>query len=140
MKNKEFKKRFVKLLLVIAILLISVFLYYFLFLNYNIVIPCFFHKITGWYCPGCGITRMISSLAQFDFYQAFRYNPLLFISLPFIFACIIDITVNWLLNRDTWFFYRLNNKFWLILLVVVLMYGVVRNIPYFDYLIPTVIN
>ncbi len=139
MKNKKLKKRLIKLLLLIAILLIFIYVYYFLFLNYNIVIPCFFHKITGWYCPGCGITRMFSSLAQFDFYQAFRYNPLLFISLPFVFICIIDITVHWLLDKNTWFFHKLSNKFWIVLLVVVLIYGVLRNVPYFDYLIPTVI-
>lgn len=139
MKNKIIQKRVIKLLLVIAILLILIFIYYFLFLNYNIVIPCFFHKITGWYCPGCGITRMFSSIAQLDFYQAFRYNPLLFISLPFVFACIIDLMISWLLDKKTLFYHKLNNKFWITLLVVVLIYGVLRNVPYFDYLIPTVI-
>ena len=65
------------------ILLLISFLIIFLFLNkvFNFTIPCLFHEITNLYCPGCGITRMFLSLFKLDFYQAFRYNPLVFILL-----------------------------------------------------------
>ena len=33
------------------------------------------------YCAGCGGTRMFYSLLKLEFYQAFRYNPLLFLFL-----------------------------------------------------------
>ena len=52
--------------------------YYFIFKTF---IPCLIHKITGLYCPGCGISRMLISIFHFDFYQAYRYNPWLFILL-----------------------------------------------------------
>ena len=59
-----------------------------------ISIPCPFHFITGLYCPGCGITRMIKSILKLDFYQAFRYNQLLFILLPFFIIIIIDLFIS----------------------------------------------
>ncbi len=46
-------------------------------------IPCLFHLATGFYCPGCGITRMIVSLAQLDIVGALRQNALVMLCLPF---------------------------------------------------------
>ena len=40
-------------------------------------IPCVFNLITGYYCPGCGITRMFISIYKLDFYQATVNNILL---------------------------------------------------------------
>ena len=56
----------------IAILLIGILCIVF-YLKYNIGIPCIFHELTGFYCPGCGLTRAIASIVKLDFYQAFRY-------------------------------------------------------------------
>lgn len=114
-------------------------LYYFMFNELEIVIPCVFHLITGFYCPGCGITRMIFSLIKFDFYQAFRYNPLIFIFIPFILIIFIDLIIKWLIGRKDYLYLKINNKMWLILVIITLLFGIIRNIPFFDYLIPTVV-
>src|SRR5690606_39963391 len=45
----------------------------------NLGIPCPFYKVTGHYCPGCGITRAISALLERDFKSAWHNNILLFI-------------------------------------------------------------
>lgn len=37
--------------------------------------PCLFHQITGYYCPGCGITRAIIALLHGDFAASFWYHP-----------------------------------------------------------------
>lgn len=58
----------------------------------GIYIPCPFKMITGLYCPGCGISHMIVSLLHLDILSAFKYNPFLFITLPFV-------TINYLLYR-----------------------------------------
>jgi hypothetical protein len=51
---------------------------------------CFFYKITGLYCPGCGTLRAIEASAAGDFWTAFLYNPFLFIAaIPFILYMII---------------------------------------------------
>lgn len=132
------KRRLIILLLATIFLIASTILYYFTFSEFK-AIPCIFHLITGFYCPGCGITRMIFSLIKFDFYQAFRYNPLIFIFIPFILLVFIDFIIKWLIGRKNFLYLKISNKVWMILLVITLLFGVIRNIPFFDYLIPTVI-
>lgn len=43
-------------------------------------IPCVFKTITGYPCPTCGATRVLTCLFQFDIVSAFLWNPLLFIA------------------------------------------------------------
>ena len=50
----------------------------------GIGIPCIFRKITGWYCPGCGITTLILCISEQDFVGAFWANPFLFVTSPFL--------------------------------------------------------
>ena len=50
----------------------------------NFRIPCFFHKITGYYCPGCGITRMFYYLTFLDWKRASQENYFLFWSIPLL--------------------------------------------------------
>ena len=101
--------------------------------KYNIYIPCIFHKITGLYCPGCGITRMIISTINFKFYQAFRYNPLMFILTPFFAGYYLFYYIYWLKDKKI----VINNKIWYLILTFVILYAVLRNIPALKYLVPT---
>lgn len=113
------------------IFVIICFGFLFLYLKLGIYIPCLFRKLTGFYCPGCGITRMFLSLLQLDFYQAFRYNPLVFILFAlFILFKILRFNLSKKSKEYASYF----------LLVVVIFYGVLRNIELFSYLKPTVIR
>lgn len=114
------------------ILLLISFLIIFLFLNkvFNFTIPCLFHEITNLYCPGCGITRMFLALFKLDFYQAFRYNPLVFILL------ILSI-VYFLVKKIGKLNFKLPNYIYYYLLFIVIIYGILRNIPLFSFLAPT---
>ncbi|MBR1413290.1 MAG: DUF2752 domain-containing protein [Bacilli bacterium] len=114
--------------------------YRYLYINYDFKIECPIHKITHLYCPGCGVTRMLFAILKLDFYQAFRYNPLLFIFLPFISICIIDYLVGFIRNKDTIIYKRINNKIWFSLVIIFLLFGIIRNIPKFNYLAPTEIH
>lgn len=38
--------------------------------------PCLFHLLTGWYCPGCGGTRAVKYLLQGNFMMSLQYHPL----------------------------------------------------------------
>ena len=100
-------------------------------------IPCIIKRVTGFYCPGCGITRMFVSILKLDFYQAFRYNVFLFILLiiTVIYEIIKLISIH-LFNKQL----RLNNYIYLVLLVLTIGFGIIRNIPAFSYLIPTVVK
>lgn len=96
-------------------------------------LPCMFYKITGLYCPGCGITRLIISLFHFDLYQAFRFNPLIFILLCcgiiYIFLCLIKQKI-----------INIPNYVYITLLITFIIFGIMRNIPLFSFLLPTVVN
>ena len=45
---------------------------------------CIIKRLTGHNCPGCGMTRAISSASHGHFTQAFRYNKLVGIVLPLL--------------------------------------------------------
>ncbi|MDX1948323.1 MAG: DUF2752 domain-containing protein [Pirellulaceae bacterium] len=43
---------------------------------------CVFRRLTGYGCPGCGMTRCFISLAHFDLRAAWAYNPAGFFLFP----------------------------------------------------------
>ena len=53
--------------------------------QYHFYPVCFFHKATGLLCPGCGALRALHQLLHGQLAAAFRFNPILIVSLPFIF-------------------------------------------------------
>ena len=97
----------------------------------KIYLPCLFHKFTNLYCPGCGITRMFLSLLKLDFYQAFRYNPLVFLLLVFFIP--VKILIKNIPKK-----YKNYASYFLVFVVV--LYGVLRNTSMFSYLKPTIIH
>ncbi len=107
------------------------------YLLFNSFLPCIFHKITVFYCPGCGVTRMLISIFKLEFYQAFRYNVYLFILLIItIVYQIIKLITYKLLTKKI----RLNNYIYILLLMTTIAFGILRNLPNFSYLIPTVVK
>lgn len=120
----------------LLIIIILLFIYLILGEYFNIYIPCPIHKLTNFYCPGCGSTRMLKSLLKGNFYQAFRFNPLLFIMLPFFIVVIISDTITLNKNKKS-ILHKLEPYIWYILIGIFIIYGILRNIPYFDFLKPT---
>lgn len=118
------------------IALIILLILYLLLSNYfHIYIPCPIKEITGFYCPGCGITRMFYSILKLDIYAAFRYNPLVFLTLPIGIYLYID----YLVRKDKSLYKKIPEKLWYIIIVIFIIYGILRNIPSFDFLAPTAI-
>lgn len=63
---------------------------YFIWLELTgLAIPCMFRKITGWLCPGCGITTLFLCLTRLDFAGACAANPFLFVTGPFLAAGLL---------------------------------------------------
>ena len=93
----------------------------------HIYIPCFIHKLTGFYCPGCGVTRMLLSIIKFDFYKAYLYNKLLFILSPFALVLFLDYIYCIIKNKSP-LYKKINNKVWYVLIVILIIYGILRNI------------
>ena len=91
---------------------------------------CPVKAITGLDCHGCGITRMFVALFHGNIYQAFRYNPLVFIELPILLILIIL----YIHKKE---YRKVINIIFIILVVITIVYGVLRNIPMFYFLAPT---
>jgi hypothetical protein len=61
---------------------------------------CPIQAATGVACPGCGATRAVIQLSQFNFERAFNYNQLIFVALP-ILTLIYFATRKFSKNRQT---------------------------------------
>lgn len=111
--------------------------YIFSIIGINISIPCIIYKITNLYCPGCGLTRMIKSLLNGEVYQAFRFNPLAFLLLILgIIMLIFDKLYLKYSKHDV----KIPTCIYKILIALVLLYGILRNIPFFSFLKPTIVK
>ena len=109
--------------------------YAFLLLFTPFYIPCPFHAITGWYCPGCGVSRMCLSLLHLDFAAAFRSNAALTILLPVALFVFLFQAIRYIRTG------RRSLSRWQTVLVwsailLLLAFGILRNIPAFAFLAP----
>ncbi len=47
--------------------------------------PCLFHRLTGFYCPGCGGTRAVRYLLRGEIVKSIQYHPLvMYMALVFV--------------------------------------------------------
>ena len=97
----------------------------------GVYIPCVFHEVTGLYCPGCGVSRMIISLCHLNFEKAYFCNQLLFISTPIFLFLIIDTFISNIKNVKA-LYNRIPNWFYYGYVVLLILFMIIRNIfPYF---------
>ncbi|MFT3763239.1 MAG: DUF2752 domain-containing protein [Pseudoxanthomonas sp.] len=92
--------------------------------------PCPFHELTGFYCVGCGATRMMHALAHGDIAHAFAMNPLAMALLS-----ILPLLGAWKLGWQPRAMRPLVDllsqpRFWLVLLPA---YWIARNLPWFPF-------
>jgi len=116
------KKELKWLLPLIIILIIFV---YFANPNNGPILPCVFNKITGLYCPGCGMSRAVHSILKFQFYHALMYNALIFIIPP------LFILYNLFVYKKHM---ELSEITLALMILITLGYGLIRNIEFFSFL------
>jgi len=132
------KKRWIKWFTKIVLLFLLGSVYFYLGTRINFSIPCLFHSFTHLYCPGCGMTRAVFSLISLDFVQAFFYNPFVYV-LVFIIFYSFGMELYYLVKK------KMKNvvypkKLMYVLLVLLLIFGVLRNIPGWEFLLPHTIS
>ncbi len=92
--------------------------------------PCFFKKLTSLQCPGCGSARACYHLLHGNFLTAIDYNLLLAAFLPFIlvdgFSRLLDINAGKLHVIRNYMKPRY-------VLIVVIVFWVVRNLPLYPF-------
>ena len=119
-----------KLLLIIAIVI-------------NIIYVLIFKPACPWKvnfnieCAGCGTTRMFEALFKLDLYQAFRFNPLMFCLLLIFIIYGIYILISKILKKK---YYKIKDRDLWILLMLIIIFMILRNIPGLECLKPTYIR
>lgn len=93
-------------------------------------LPCVFRALTGFYCPGCGMTRALHALVHLDLPRAFRMNPLVISGLALV-PGLLAWRAGW---RARWFAPVVSvvsrPNFWLVLIPA---YWIARNLPWFPF-------
>ena len=123
----------------ISILLVAagalLLLYFFVEPKNGILPKCFFHELTGLYCPGCGVQRSFHALLNGHVLTAIDYNLLFILFLPLIIFFILAFSLG-RKHSATSFIYKPVFSFTVV--IVVVSFWVLRNIPYipFSWLAP----
>jgi hypothetical protein len=89
---------------------------------------CPFRALTGWWCPGCGLTRATHHLLRGQVGTALRYN--LFVVL--VLAAIAGSWATWMLEangRRVPGWRRIPAVGWVAFGAAVVGFGVIRNLP-----------
>ena len=93
----------------------------------HIGMPCFFRLLTGWKCPGCGISHTLMALAHGKINEAYQANAFIFILMPFALAYWLYRTILYIRQgqRD---FSKLEIAVFTVLLIAAIAFGVWRNL------------
>ena len=122
------KKRLNKVIVRDLLLLLFFILYLVFFKVTGIGIPCIFHELTGFKCPGCGITHLFLALLRFDIKEAFMCNPLAFILLPFLIFYFVYLDYAYIVDKKDNLVSKIPKAFWIILLIITILFGILRNV------------
>lgn len=100
--------------------------------------PCLFHSLTGLHCAGCGAGRCCKAILDLRFLDAFCYNPLMCVFLPFLAYVIVKYYIKAVSGRDVLPDVEIKYSSGIVILIVIVLFWVLRNIPVapFTYLAP----
>ena len=124
-------KRLVKVLGIILGVALCAYIGTKVFLGIHYICPI--KAIFGIVCAGCGTTRMLALMFKLNFAEAFRYNQLMFILTIFFGTYGINNAVLYILKGKV---IKLPLKFLIGIIVLLIIFMIVRNIPSFTYLRP----
>ena len=94
--------------------------------------PCPFYTITKLACPVCGISHFITDMLALRPYDAVRQNLAVAVILPIWMLILLSLVpVKITAKRERIIKYTA----W-VTLVFLIIFGVLRNIPYFSFLMP----
>ncbi len=93
--------------------------------------PCPFHVLTGLLCPGCGSTRTLYAIGRGEWSRALGQNPLLVVVLPPLLLWALHSL--WRACRWNQPPVQLPRPTSSVALVVVLLYFLLRNLPWWPF-------
>lgn len=129
MKNKEKYEvlhRIILLLKPMVILGILGFGYLIFFQKFGKGIPCLIYELTGYRCPGCGMTHALAEVWNGNYAGAWKYNALSITVLPVMCIYLLYRSIREQLGKNDGF-YIWEYILLAILFIIVFLYGYVRN-------------
>ena len=93
---------------------------------------CPIRTLTGFYCPGCGMTRGLHQLLHGNIAAALAYNPLIVLVIPAALYWLLSETILVCLNRELPRPRPTPRLLWTVLIAVI-AFGVLRNVPYYPF-------
>lgn len=133
-KVSSLNARFAVALVTVAVVGGSAMVYFFNPAAHHFYPICQFHRLTGLNCPGCGGTRSLYALLHGDFYAALHDNALFVLGLVVTAARGGWFVLNRIRGRKNGEFFP--PRYLLPLLVIMGVFGVLRNLPVFAFLSP----
>lgn len=129
------KERLKKTVFYGTLLLSAGILYFIWYQGTGLAVPCFFHVLTGLYCPGCGMTRCMANLLLGNFREAFYYNMA---------VCLLSPLLIYFLGYSLYAYIRhgripfsgIQNLLLGFSLTVLVLFGILRNLPAFAMMAP----
>ena len=99
---------------------------------------CLLHDVTGLHCPGCGMTRATHAAIEGEWLAAFRFNPLGVFLLPLALVALIPEAIGWVRGTPPPWKMPIGKRGAWILAWTVIVYAVIRNLPFppFEWLAP----
>ena len=92
-------------------------------------IGCPIRKLTGFPCPGCGMTRACLAALRLNFGEAFRFHPLWFLPIPLV---LLNVLHPGQLFKNK----RQDNIFWWSMAILVIGVYFVRMLVLFPHTSP----
>ncbi|OUO81224.1 hypothetical protein B5F53_01230 [Blautia sp. An249] len=106
---------------------------FFFLYRYGSPFPCFFHSLTGFYCPGCGTGRALSALIHGDVFRAFRNNVLLLPAIPIVGWYFFQQYLYLVFHKDYIWMPKVSLRTYYLIMLIILGYWVLRNLPWFPF-------
>lgn len=100
----------------------------------NFFPKCPLYVTTGIYCPGCGSQRATHQLLQFNLFGVLQQNVLYFLGILVLGYHGIITGLNAYFKKNI-YNYIYHPKTPIIILVIIIIYWVLRNIPYYPFTI-----
>lgn len=101
---------------------------YFIFVSITgIYIPCPIRMVTGFLCPGCGISHYFVHMAHFEFNEAFHANPYIFFFVPLAIPYWVFKTYVYIKTGETKYS-KIEIVIFAVALLAAVVFGVMRNI------------
>ena len=101
---------------------------YFIFVSITgIYIPCPIRTVTGFLCPGCGISHYFVHMAHLEFKEAFHSNPYIFFFVPIAIPYWAFKTYGYIKTGETKYS-KIEIVIFAVALLAAVVFGVMRNI------------